>query len=196
MTISTPPENIGENIALLDAALGVFMRYGFRRTTMSDIAKAAGLSRQSLYARFANKHEIYAAGLLLYSARTLETLQTAWADAQTLGDAMDALFDHSIRPTFDMLRQSPDAADMIEAAESPEGRVAMAQAAAQKCARLETLFAPYEKALGLGGVTPASLAEFVENNKHTMIQNARNADHLAEQFGTLKASVLALTRAN
>jgi AcrR family transcriptional regulator len=45
--------------ALLDAAVGVFARYGFRKTSMEEVAQAAGVSRQGLYLQFANKEELF-----------------------------------------------------------------------------------------------------------------------------------------
>jgi AcrR family transcriptional regulator len=45
--------------ALLDAAVGVFARFGFRKTSMDDIARAAGVSRQGLYLLFSNKEELF-----------------------------------------------------------------------------------------------------------------------------------------
>lgn len=47
---------------ILDAALPVFVRYGFRKTSMADIAQAAGISRASLYLSFSNKEELFRAG--------------------------------------------------------------------------------------------------------------------------------------
>ncbi len=41
------------------SAYEVFAQYGFRRTSMDDIAKAAGVSRPALYQIFANKREIF-----------------------------------------------------------------------------------------------------------------------------------------
>jgi AcrR family transcriptional regulator len=46
-------------MALLDAAVGVFARYGFRKTSMDEVARAAGVSRQGLYLQFANKEELF-----------------------------------------------------------------------------------------------------------------------------------------
>jgi AcrR family transcriptional regulator len=45
--------------ALLEAAVGVFARYGFRKTSMEEVAHAAGVSRQGLYLQFANKEELF-----------------------------------------------------------------------------------------------------------------------------------------
>ncbi len=45
--------------AVFEAAADVFSTYGFRRTAMSDIAKAAGMSRPALYLMFTNKESLF-----------------------------------------------------------------------------------------------------------------------------------------
>ena len=45
--------------AVLDAAIAVFARFGYRKTSMDDVARAAGVSRQGLYLSFANKEELF-----------------------------------------------------------------------------------------------------------------------------------------
>ena len=45
--------------AILTAAFTQFSRYGFRRTSMEDIAREAGISRSSIYSCFENKEEIF-----------------------------------------------------------------------------------------------------------------------------------------
>jgi len=45
--------------ALLDAAVSVFTRFGFRKTSMDDVARAAGVSRQGLYLVFSTKEELF-----------------------------------------------------------------------------------------------------------------------------------------
>ena len=46
---------------ILHAALEVFITYGFRKTSMDDIARAAHMSRPALYQTFKNKTEIFRA---------------------------------------------------------------------------------------------------------------------------------------
>lgn len=50
-------------LTILDAATGVFLRYGFKKTSMDDLARAAGLSRQGLYLHFATKEDLFKAGV-------------------------------------------------------------------------------------------------------------------------------------
>jgi len=54
-TSSMPDRRAG----LLDAALANFVRFGFRKTSMDDVARDAGISRQALYAHFADKEELF-----------------------------------------------------------------------------------------------------------------------------------------
>jgi len=44
--------------------VGVFARYGFRKTSMDEVARAAGVSRQGLYLQFANKEELFREALV------------------------------------------------------------------------------------------------------------------------------------
>ncbi|HEY0306550.1 MAG TPA: TetR/AcrR family transcriptional regulator [Acidobacteriaceae bacterium] len=50
-------------IAILDAARPVFVRFGYRKTSMDDVARAAGVSRQGLYLHFANKEDLFRAAV-------------------------------------------------------------------------------------------------------------------------------------
>ena len=47
--------------AILDAAVVEFERHGFRRVALDDVARRAGVSRTTIYRRFANKDELIAA---------------------------------------------------------------------------------------------------------------------------------------
>jgi len=56
---------------LLDAALVVFLRFGFRKASMEDVAQAADISRQGLYLHFATKEELFRATVERLMATTL-----------------------------------------------------------------------------------------------------------------------------
>lgn len=46
---------------ILESALTVFLTYGFKKTSMDDIAQQAGVSRPALYQLFKNKTDIFRA---------------------------------------------------------------------------------------------------------------------------------------
>jgi AcrR family transcriptional regulator len=69
---------------LVLSAAGLFVRYGFRKTSMDDIARTAKLSRQGLYLHFRNKEDAFRAVIEHIAGATLSALRTALA-----GDGRD-----------------------------------------------------------------------------------------------------------
>jgi AcrR family transcriptional regulator len=45
--------------SILDAASATFIRYGYRKTSMDDVAREAEISRQALYAYFTDKETLF-----------------------------------------------------------------------------------------------------------------------------------------
>jgi AcrR family transcriptional regulator len=60
-TPSAPDPDDARRRRLLDVALATFLRFGFRKTSMEEVARAAGLSRQGLYLHFATKDDLFGA---------------------------------------------------------------------------------------------------------------------------------------
>ena len=82
--------------AILDAAMEVFFRFGFRKASMDDVAAAAGLSRQGLYLKFRTKEHLFEAALEHLIGRLLDGARAICAqdglDVETrLTDLFDAL---------------------------------------------------------------------------------------------------------
>jgi AcrR family transcriptional regulator len=78
---------------LLEAALGVFARYGFRKTSMDEVARAADMSRQGLYLHFASKEELFQATVAHTLETTLAAALAALADDGSLEARLVATFD-------------------------------------------------------------------------------------------------------
>jgi AcrR family transcriptional regulator len=66
--------------AIVAAAAGVFLRYGFKKTSMDDLARASGLSRQGLYLHFPTKEAIFKEALLQLIATVRAASKAALAD--------------------------------------------------------------------------------------------------------------------
>ncbi|MEU6710217.1 helix-turn-helix domain-containing protein [Nonomuraea sp. NPDC046802] len=74
---------------ILDAALQVFGRYGYRRTSMELIAQAAGVTRPALYQHYANKQDIFHA----MAGRAIDqVIDRAEAIGRTDADVTDRVF--------------------------------------------------------------------------------------------------------
>jgi len=99
---------------ILEAATAVFFRYGYKRTTMGDLAKAAGLSRPALYLRFCNKERIFEAACRQIMARSLGEIEVGMASLETPLEKLRLAFElWAVRP-FALIVDAPDARDLFE----------------------------------------------------------------------------------
>ncbi|MBL8128215.1 MAG: TetR/AcrR family transcriptional regulator [Chloroflexia bacterium] len=114
LVVDQPDERAAKRERVADAALIVFQRYGFARTTMSDIAEAVGMSRPALYLLFPNKEEIFAAAVLSANARNLREIQSHLASMADLEQQLTYACQAWIGGGYDRVRQFPDARDMTD----------------------------------------------------------------------------------
>jgi AcrR family transcriptional regulator len=83
--------------AILAAAVKVFFQFGYRKTSMDDVAAAAEVSRQTLYLQFRNKEQLFRAALeyvteqMLVSIRRLAGNQNGSVE-QTLMGVFEVLY--------------------------------------------------------------------------------------------------------
>ncbi|GAB2809603.1 TetR/AcrR family transcriptional regulator [Actinoallomurus bryophytorum] len=66
--------------AVLAAAVEVFGRYGFQKTSMETVAKSAGISRPGLYLLFPNKEQLYRATMQGVMERAQQAMEACFAD--------------------------------------------------------------------------------------------------------------------
>ncbi len=79
---------------MLESALTTFARNGFRRTSMNDVAAAAGISRPGLYFLFASKEALFRAAAGHVLAQDLAAIERVLVDgARPLGDRIVDAFD-------------------------------------------------------------------------------------------------------
>ena len=64
---------------ILGAALTCFKQYGFKRTSMEDIAKAADISRPAIYNLFKNKTDVFRSLSQQFHGQTLQSAAAALA---------------------------------------------------------------------------------------------------------------------
>ena len=98
---------------ILDGAMGVFLAYGFQRTTMDDIARAADVSRPALYLQFRNKTDIYRALARRFLEGVLATAREAMARETSLAGRLGT----AIRLTCETMLEieaSPHGAEILD----------------------------------------------------------------------------------
>src|ERR1043165_9648509 len=77
---------------ILDAVFSCAERYGLGRTTISDVAKEARLSRQTVYRYFAGRHELLAALVLREEERLVARVRKTIEPHAELRPALEAAF--------------------------------------------------------------------------------------------------------
>jgi len=75
---------------ILDGAREIFLRDGFDGASMNDIARAAGVSKGTLYVYFQSKDQLFAA-LVRYDKRQQAEQTCHWTDGEPSGDARRVL---------------------------------------------------------------------------------------------------------
>ncbi|MFK7928571.1 MAG: TetR/AcrR family transcriptional regulator [Myxococcota bacterium] len=83
------PREFDRDEALL-TALHVFWAQGYEATTMTDLQKALGIGRQSLYATFGDKGDVFIEALSLYIASSEERIASRFRQ----GGGADAIRSH------------------------------------------------------------------------------------------------------
>ena len=88
--------------ALLAAALEVFVEKGFAAARMDDIARAASLSKGTVYLYFSSKEDLFEAILRKVALPNVEHMEGLMRDAPSVGAALDGVAQfapHLIRNT-------------------------------------------------------------------------------------------------
>jgi AcrR family transcriptional regulator len=89
--VSTAPVHVRPATAerILDAAFGCIERVGLARTTVEDVARAAGLSRQSVYRYFPSKDHLIMGLVLREEERFLDGIRMAFERDTDLRQAIE-----------------------------------------------------------------------------------------------------------
>ncbi|WP_050426420.1 TetR/AcrR family transcriptional regulator [Bradyrhizobium tropiciagri] len=76
---------MGPKTRILDATMLVFRRHGFRRSSIEQVAEAAGLTRQALYHHFESKEALFRAVIERIHESAIAAEETAVTDAEAAG---------------------------------------------------------------------------------------------------------------
>ncbi|HWC79763.1 MAG TPA: helix-turn-helix domain-containing protein [Pseudonocardiaceae bacterium] len=82
------PETDEVTVRIMDAALAEYLAHGLRRTSVDDVARAAGLGRATVYRRFATRDELVQAVLVREGRRYFAELAAATESLPSLADRL------------------------------------------------------------------------------------------------------------
>ncbi|QIS20962.1 TetR/AcrR family transcriptional regulator [Nocardia terpenica] len=95
--LATNPEQDATGEQIIDAALAEFTEFGFRRVSIADVARRAGLHRATVHRRFPTKDDLVTAASIVWARRFFETVTAAVADLTTFEDRLVEGFTLSLK---------------------------------------------------------------------------------------------------
>jgi AcrR family transcriptional regulator len=107
--------------AILVAATATFLRYGFKKTSMDDVAQAAGVSRQGLYLYFDTKDLLFRESLQHLVSHLISTARAVAEDGNlSLRDRLVGAFEAVHCSAFHNASRE-DALELLQSAQSAAG---------------------------------------------------------------------------
>jgi AcrR family transcriptional regulator len=107
--------------AILVAATAAFLRYGFKKTSMDDVARAAGVSRQGLYLYFDTKDLLFRESLQHLVSHLISTARAVAEDGNlSLRDRLVGAFEAVHCSAFHNASRE-DALELLQSAQSAAG---------------------------------------------------------------------------
>ena len=112
---------------ILAAAMQAFAAHGYRRTSMDDIARHAGMSRSALYLHYKNKEDIFRHLVEQFFAQAIADMEAALKQPdQSLEEALAAAFRAKDGTLMELVFASPHGAELMEAGMTVTAEVARA----------------------------------------------------------------------
>lgn len=99
---------------IVGAATSIFLRYGFGRTTMADIAKASGLTRPTLYLTFPDKESVFRAVVEAMVDEKITQIRTGIAGLPTVDEKLLYACNAWATEGYELMQAHPDARDVFD----------------------------------------------------------------------------------
>jgi AcrR family transcriptional regulator len=100
--------------AILEAALQLFGRYGYRRTSIDDIARAAGVAKGTVYLYVENKEALFRSLSQAMLDGVLASARAAATARKPVAARLAAILDAKFGFFHDLLHRSPHASELVD----------------------------------------------------------------------------------
>jgi AcrR family transcriptional regulator len=167
-----------KRLKVIKAAAAVFMKYGYKRVTMGDIADAAGVSRPALYLIFDKKEEIFSAVVVHFAELHLEEVNGKLPSIKAPKDKLKAIFEIWSVQNFDSISRSKETRELLESTFEFAG-----EAMEKSYAMLESVL--YPKSALPKGLSSNQIAHILTSSMRGFKQVAKNASELRDMVEKL-----------
>jgi AcrR family transcriptional regulator len=173
--------------AILGAAWMAFSRYGFRKTSMDDIAKGAGMSRPAVYLHFKNKEAIFRALVAKYYSTARADIRAALATEEPVAGRLLSAFQAQGGEAMEAMLSSPHGLEVFEA-----GMSVASEAIEEGEASLRCIYAQWLQAEAAAG--RVALAGDPAEIARTFCAAMKGIKHTAADYAAYQAGVRQLAQ--
>ena len=99
---------------ILNAGKRLFLRYGYKRVSMNDIAEAAGISRPALYLVFKNKDEIFKSAYEQWVDEKIFEIEEKMQTLNTAEEKLYLAFELGVIQLIEDMKTSPELKELVE----------------------------------------------------------------------------------
>ncbi len=161
---------------IIEAATDVFLRYGYARTTMRDVAERAGISRPALYLVFPRKDDIFAAVLKRLSDDALQEYRRASPQFPSLKEKLHFCCEKWGAHGFDLAEVYPDSKDLFDPSFAP-------------VREMYADFAAFLAELLMGPVAASALQSTSEELASALVFSMRGFEEFAEDGAHMRRMI-------
>ena len=162
----------GKRDAILAAGLELFGRYGYRRTSIDDIARAAGVAKGTVYLYVENKETLFRTLSQSLLDGVLATARRAAAARGTVADRLTAILEAKFGFFHDLLHRSPHASELMDS----KSRLCADVFAAGDAAYLQILTKAIADAIRRGELAPRRHGLAADDVARMLLAGAHGVD--------------------
>ncbi|MEL6205541.1 MAG: TetR/AcrR family transcriptional regulator [Pseudomonadota bacterium] len=179
---------------IIEAAIQTFVRYGAKKTTMADIADAADVSRQTVYASFKDKDGIIVACIRHITDQSLGAVRSKLVDAGSLEDELDIYFAETILKSFELLQSAGDPEDLISG-HNRAGKAEIERSHERHKALIAEILSPHAAQIAKTGQSAEEVSNFLVTAAMGFKSSTSDRAELDALLKSLKLAVSSIAEA-
>ena len=180
-----------KTLEIVKAGWAMFARYGFSKTTMSDIAAEAGVARQTVYNAFSSKEEILRAVVRHAGEESLAAVKTAWATADGVEEKISLFQRLGPESWYEAMLSAPDWGELMDGMNTAAADELRVWERNWVAALREMFF----ETLGADREDFGEIAHFLYSASKNAKYGAEGMDALKQRLVTIRKATLALLSA-
>lgn len=102
----------GTRSRILDAAATLFLSYGYKRTSVEDIASNAGVAKGTVYTHFSSKEEVFAGVSKRVCGEVIEQLEHIAGSESSIEEKLTQMSLRTVLYVWDFAHQAPHAPEL------------------------------------------------------------------------------------